>query len=585
MNKRNIVKFLLCGLFIFLLLPAVFEEDSSPARKSAFDNATSFNPSEDIDAMPVLTGKSSKDSIFKKYGRKFKKMYGKAFFGIDGDESPRSYAQGESVGNSGEDLSLAMSYLLSDEEHKTGNVRASYEGDLYEDEGDNTVSALLYDRYVEMFGNDFAPMKQTMHDNAPVKGLYETSFIEPSESKLKANEVYRKVMSKFDQPVFVSSNAKGSAQNSNTLGLPLPGLNVFDTNNDPSQDGDGKSYFSRRYTGIAERTKANANGRKGGGLYAYGKGGRSSAGTYGSLQNFEGIASNVAGRVSAAATDMREDRTQAGTKSGGASSAGESGAEGVLPEGQGPSYVPGRDDLEPRETFNPNLYTEFVDEGCDIDLSLFDDEEPETPNNNAVNSQENKGAENGQPAVKEDDTVKPCDKGTPLSINTRTDINNINVIIDLGKANIRGRGPIRVSPKKDSNLLSYVGLSRAGLTDYVEGKPLKELEAKFGDNYVAMTDKEIDKLASDPNKVAIIITTDKAHFGNKYPGRVIDINGNDLQHISGLEKMVKELNKIDLDKARQNILDEQAYAKAQQKADIQGKQGEILDAGKYAAEE
>ena len=55
MKKKTIVKILLCGLFVFLLLPAVFDEDNKETpKKSAFENATSFSPSEDSFTIPII---------------------------------------------------------------------------------------------------------------------------------------------------------------------------------------------------------------------------------------------------------------------------------------------------------------------------------------------------------------------------------------------------------------------------------------------------------------------------------------------------------------------------------------------------
>lgn len=194
MSKSLILKIILGGFLVFLLLPAFYDEEK-PAQKNSFQNAYGFDPDGyEGEELPVLEeGSSSKDNIFTRYGKRFKQMYGRAFLSApaEREESPRVYADAENNGGD-EDLYYAMAMLFNGSE-EAGSLRSSYEGGQ-----GGSVNALPSGGG---YAGGYSSMKQTVHDNAPVKGLYESSSAESYENRTKAKQVYSNVMNKVDRSV------------------------------------------------------------------------------------------------------------------------------------------------------------------------------------------------------------------------------------------------------------------------------------------------------------------------------------------------------------------------------------------------
>lgn len=194
MSKSLILKIILGGFLVFLLLPAFYDEEK-PAQKNSFQNAYGFDPDGyEGEELPVLEEEpSSKENIFTRYGKRFKQMYGRAFLSApaEREESPRVYADAENNGGD-EDLYYAMAMLFNGSE-EAGSLRASYAGAQ-----GASVNALPSGGG---YAGGYSSMKQTVHDNAPVKGLYESSSAESYENRTKAKQVYSNVMNKVDRSV------------------------------------------------------------------------------------------------------------------------------------------------------------------------------------------------------------------------------------------------------------------------------------------------------------------------------------------------------------------------------------------------
>lgn len=202
MSKSLILKIILGGFLVFLLLPAFYDEEK-PAQKNSFKNAYGFDPDGyEVEELPVLEEESSsKDNIFTRYGKRFKQMYGRAFLSTpaEREESPSVYADAENAGGD-DDLYYAMAMLFNGSE-EAGSLRSSYTG------GQGvSVNALPSDGG---YAGAYSSMKQTVHDNAPVKGLYESSSVESYETRTKAKQVYSNVMDKVDRSVPSRKAASG----------------------------------------------------------------------------------------------------------------------------------------------------------------------------------------------------------------------------------------------------------------------------------------------------------------------------------------------------------------------------------------
>lgn len=585
MKKKTIVKILLCGLFVFLLLPAVFDEDNKETpKKSAFENATSFSPSEDADTIPII--ENDKESIFKKYSRKFKKMYGKVLFGVPaGEEDGVSFAKAKNTDDSDSnvDLSSAMSYLLSDD--KSASARSSYNED-YEEE---TMGALFYDSYTDSYvvGSSM-PVRQTMHDNAPVKGLYETSLIESPESKVKATQVYNSVMRKVERPSVITENGKRLSQKQEISAGNLPENNYAKPiQNNAVEQNNNLQNFNRKYVGIASRNSSNGNkDSRGGELYAYKKGTFGSLRGSGILPDIESVTGHAAGRVSSAATTMREENA---TRSAGNGT--EPSGNGQTDEGNVPASSDNTKPEEQEKPFDTSLYPEIteaeVSECAESEeIELWDeDTAPEETDNNAGQSDQNgtpklEATAETESSDKEDDIIKACDRALPFyDIQVSREIGvgeggQNRVIIDLGAVNVKGK-PMRrtLTPDSYSNL-SYTGLKRIGVDNLATGEGIDKV-------FSAISDSDFKKYLNDSNNVAVIITND-AKVQQKYPDRTVLIQDGDFIKISKLKSLASNLNKIDVEKVKENII---AQAKAREEARNSQYKGEITGADKYAAED
>ena len=143
MSKSLILKIILGGFLVFLLLPSFYDEEK-PAQKNSFKDAYGFNPDGyEEEELPVLEEETpSKENIFTRYGKRFKQMYGRAFFGApeNRQEAPRVYADaGNEDGD--EDLYCAMAMLFNGSEG-AGSLRSSYAGNQGGDRLGGSVNAL-----------------------------------------------------------------------------------------------------------------------------------------------------------------------------------------------------------------------------------------------------------------------------------------------------------------------------------------------------------------------------------------------------------------------------------------------------------
>ena len=334
MSKGLILKIILCGFVVFLLLPAVFdEEQAKPVKKQPFEDATEFNPSlyDGEESLPILDiAEPEEANVFTRYAKKFKNMYGRALFGRNDEKTP-SYKTAQTDEYGDEELYYAMAALFSAGNSEKGGAeqRASY--DSGNSKGGANINAVAYDK--EYFSGVPSTVKQTVHENAPVKGLYETSAVESYETRSKAQQVYSNVMNKVDRTVPKAARAKAlgevsSAGTEDTESYQGGSYGAFDQAaaadigyDDRMPDLNDSMMFAAastkknnsKYSGIASRSSSRSGGNYGSGSYsAYS---RNSVGRVDDLggrlgESFEALAARTQETISTAADEMRDERRE-----------------------------------------------------------------------------------------------------------------------------------------------------------------------------------------------------------------------------------------------------------------------------------
>lgn len=335
MSKGLILKIILCGFVVFLLLPAVFdEEQAKPVKKQPFEDATEFNPSlyDGEESLPILDiAEPEEANVFTRYAKKFKNMYGRALFGRNDEKTP-SYKTAQTDEYGDEELYYAMAALFSAGNSEKGGAeqRASY--DSGNSKGGANINAVAYDK--EYFSGVPSTVKQTVHENAPVKGLYETSSVESYETRSKAQQVYSNVMNKVDRtvPKAAKANALGevsSAGTEDTESYQGGSYGAFDQaaaadigydermpdlNDSMMLASAGVKKNNSKYSGIASRSTSRRGGANssGGSYSAYS---RNSVGRVDDLgggfgDSFEALLSRTQGSISTAADIMKEERRE-----------------------------------------------------------------------------------------------------------------------------------------------------------------------------------------------------------------------------------------------------------------------------------
>lgn len=336
MSKGLILKIILCGFVVFLLLPAVFdEEQAKPVKKQPFEDATEFNPSlyDGEESLPILDiAEPEEANVFTRYAKKFKNMYGRALFGRNDEKTP-SYKTAQTDEYGDEELYYAMAALFSASNSDKGSAeqRSSYDsaGNV---EGGSNIHAVAYDK--EYFNGVPSTVKQTVHENTPVKGLYETSAVESYETRSKAQQVYSNVMNKVDRTVPKVTKPKASGEFSSAGAEEVESYQggsygsfdqdiIAETGYDESMPDLNSSMMfaaasvkksNSKYSGIASRnTSRSGGGYSGGGSYsAYN---RKSVGSIDDLggrlgESFEALAARTQETISTAADEMRDERRE-----------------------------------------------------------------------------------------------------------------------------------------------------------------------------------------------------------------------------------------------------------------------------------
>lgn len=608
MSKSLVLKIILGGFLVFLLLPAFYDEEK-PAQKSSFEGAQPFDPdASEGEELPIVEEESSsKGNIFTRYGKRFKKMYGRAFLGApaEKEESPRVLASSQDEND--DDLYYAMAMLFNGTQAEAG-LRSSYARNGADG---SSVNALPSGGY----SAGSSPLKQTVHDNAPVKGLYESSFAESYENRHNAKRVYGNVMNKVDRTVpsqkaalpassfgqsaaeeqgFYAaqaqdvSSAEGGSVGSFNYSVPgmvsTPGW-AADLSDSLLLNG---GRFKRAYVGIAGRS----SGKNGSGVSSsrFGSsGGFGLSSSHAALTDedrgirdlgdfFYKSAADITAKIKDEAQTMRDrisdSQSGEGSSSGGSSllpdipmpggkdnpgpgqSGGVPGAEGGGQGGSGISggngeggNVPAGGD-SPDKRVPPPADSDFNADNWDVNINstctVQGDSSSDMPSIALVWGGFAGGASQQGAAGGED----PEDK-VPAGCGDNSWSRDIRLSDDVSGRNFlvdlgaaQGENGERLRATPSESSVAEAGLGGLGIKEYVRGSQ----KITSGEDAFTGIDREtFNAAAGDSNTV--IITTSQA-VAERYVGRTVLINEGDLEKKSSVRQIADKLNNMEQETQR-----------------------------------
>ena len=329
--KKHLLKIILGGLVVFFSLPLIFDGDAQDIASATRSRTAAAQDEQEQEMLPVVPTALpfQSQNVLEKYASRFKKFYvdakkekSKIKQDVYQAESGAMYASADTARNSFDNSSRTASNQEED-------MAKEYFADVMADNSSKPVqtqpqAAIPYGA---------AATKQKIHDNAPVKGLYESSAVDSYESRAQAKEVYTNVMNKVD-----GTATETQAQRDSIVSLkqaaPMP------------QTAEDKQATAKesKYIGIASK---NTYGAKAANDKAYGGfgGGGVSAKTTGSanaasMGDFESSASTVESKTEEVAQDkiVRHFTTTGGGTAGGATSSQQ--ATTVKPTASNPQVQP-----------------------------------------------------------------------------------------------------------------------------------------------------------------------------------------------------------------------------------------------------
>lgn len=595
MSKSAILKFLVCAGFVFLLLPAVFDEEKEPQTPSLAAQATDFNPSEyqGEESLPVLEN-APKDNILVRYGKRFKKMYGKAF--LSSNEPEESAQVKAASGEDDEDLYFAMAALLDSNTGETRGPLSSYSNDNDNIDSLN-MNAIAYANTSAGYVNESSSsIKQTMHDNAPVKGLYETSSVEPYENRTKARQVYSNVMYKVEKnnprqsaktavsaeessasvqtdsvegtagatSSRASNSGKYSSFENGSADLGSGSYSGFDSDSGEKLASAYKGFKkSSKYTGIASPSSSRSSSSRRGsssGSYSSFRGGNAGSSEddyYGDLSSQFEVDVNKATEGIGAAKEyltIEQEKAEAGKT--------ETDNNKNNPEAD---KTPSEDASNPQPPMpptpeNPDIVSPDKNKPTPKEELLFKPFDENSINTGDVPCDvEPMQVENKEEAstLKELPPPTECANPNPDSDKDAVDMGERGVLLDLGIRKGKDGKDYVVVPEPYA--FSSKGLGQIGVYNYVGGSANVGLE-----NFSGIPVDEFKRLADDKNNI-IISVSPGVH--SQYPDRTVVIeNGYALENAEDLKKIAKEVDNILNPKEEEPKPEAQAQPQVQQQS-------------------
>lgn len=375
--KKHLLKIILGGLVVFFSLPLIFDGDAQDIASADRSKAAAEQEEQGQEMLPVVPTALpfQSQNVLEKYASRFKKFYvnakkekSKIQQDIYQAESGAMFASADTARNSFDNSSRTAS---NQEEDKA----KEYFADVMAD--NSSKPAQTQQQAAIPYGA--AATKQKIHDNAPVKGLYESSAVDSYESRAQAKEVYTNVMSKVDGTAAETQAQRGSIV-SLKQAAPIP------------QTAEDKQAAAKesKYIGIASKNTYGSKGANGKAYGGFGGGGVSAKATgsanAASMGDFESSASAVESKTEEVAQDkiVRHFTTTGGGTAGGATdgqqaTAGKPTASNPLVQPQGSANPPSQEGdgggssggtpTQPDNLFDPSKWTvDFeADNTCYLD--------------------------------------------------------------------------------------------------------------------------------------------------------------------------------------------------------------------------
>lgn len=595
--KRHLLKIVVGGFIVFLTLPLIFDGDGadSAVAKKAVDSAAQTQDAEVV--LPVVQQALPfrSENVLSKYAGRFKRFY------VNPTESKQKISQEIQQEQNG------FVYASAD---TIGAARASYgkaatgEDEAYVKEYFSDAEAK--DSPLANYGALSADgTKQKVHDNAPVKGLYESSAVDSYEARVKAKEVYSNVMNRVD-------TATGTATEEEEV-EPAPATALSAKHAvyaKPAEDRESANNESK-YIGIASKgsskpssvSSGSLSGGFGGGGVSAKEAGSSSSGV--NMGNFEVAAQNVEGKVEKVAPEGGV------SKSFTVVSNGRGGVQ--KPYNPAAPNQPQKPGIQPNNPSNPNNPNNpnTTDQGGNesdphgghnhhntaatfkledwpvLDLTVRECKGPKLSllDNKKDEAESESGTQKGQgqQAVAQDtsapkeankqelghaaDAVDPtCAQNLPKF---GEDVSKYKLLVEAGKM-------------PDGKRAVYTDASLAGMPSIIQGmggvvyNSGKEVDPKNMPGIVSLSDEEYWKLASSKDVVNLASSED---VKNRLPNSTVPINANQFKTITGLKEVISSASKLVLTKEEQ----EAAAKKAAQEKVVNNKK-EVVKQTKEAVE-
>ena len=339
--KRHLFKIVLGGFIVFLTLPLIFDGDGQEAKTKAQTSSASTAEQEQQAVLPVVQKALPfrSENVLSKYAGRFKRFY------INPQETKQQISQEIQQEQNG---FVYASADTADSTRASYGIPASGEDEAYAKEYFSDVpsqnAAANYGAIAD------AGTKQKIHDNAPVKGLYESSAVDPYEARVKAKEVYSNAMSRVDastSPVEVDEEIP-SAQAARASGKQA----VYVSSSNLVQEAKAAPSTQSKYIGIASKGSSRPSSASSGSLSGgFGGGGISakdadSSSSSTNIGGFEMAAQNVEGKVDKIAPEGGVSRSFTVVSNGKAGTA--------VPSKQGVPVPPQKPNTPPVNQPQPN---------------------------------------------------------------------------------------------------------------------------------------------------------------------------------------------------------------------------------------
>jgi len=530
--KKTTFRLILIAFALFLVLPFFFDvQESEVVRPPA---AAKAQAEEEEEAMLPIISVESVPGKVSRFIDDYKKRFTRAYGGI------AAKAGLGSPENSAADYTMQANASAPAYNNFIRGMASVDEA--YSDRGGYDVNG----------GDDFAApgatssVRQMMPGSAPVKGLYETSSIDPAEAKLHSSEVYNRVMRRVDR-----RNPSAAPQKEPRVysAVVFPGK---------GNAGGGAVYSSQAYLQQGQLVASAAQGRASsdyigtsGGGSASGRGGGSYGG-FSSGQNSGGadlvMPSSGDFNVDAAITESNLRTINEGGSSGSSSATGNNSQQpGTATPGQ-PGQNPGtgtpNNPSNPNNPNNPGGNNNGGGQGTGPgtpSIVLFDEK-------SWTLETETKCSTDPKPEPPPEDKISLCDPDAgPLPVVENKDFTKrYKVFVDAGAKD--NTGAQHMVPSVNS-LVDFV-LMDVGFAKRVNVEVTPDPAEFKQDSFAPVPEGQRTGYLNDNNNF-ILTVSDIVATDPQYQHRALKINHGQLESKKGVAALVTAIdNKIKEEEAK-----------------------------------